>query len=121
VADFEKPVIYSNTCTAHDPRVLLALLLTAYQEVAVTRPPVYATHIHLSTFMASPVVEDYPGSNLTQAQNGVNLPLTNPDIQGYAIRLSSECIFRPVAAGLRPMLLHIPPFEYRFYRTPMCR
>ena len=81
----------------------------------MTRPPVYATHIHhVPTFMASPVVEDYPGSNLTQAQNGVNLPLTNPDIQGYAIRLSSECIFRPVAAGLRPMVLHIPPLSIGF-------
>ncbi|KIL60808.1 hypothetical protein M378DRAFT_908676 [Amanita muscaria Koide BX008] len=37
--------------------------------------------------MTSP---DYPGSNLTQAQNGVNLPLVpNHDIQGYAVRLSS--------------------------------
>lgn len=57
--------------------------------------------------MASLVAEDYSGSNLTQVQNGVNLPLTNPDIQGYAIRLSSKCIFRPVALGLRLMLLDI--------------
>jgi len=84
-------------CIAHDPRVL---------------PSLYANHDHLPTFMASPV-ETCPGSNLTQVQNGVTLPLTNPDIQGYAIRLSSEC-FRPIAVGLR---LIFPSF----YSTPMCR
>jgi hypothetical protein len=55
--------------------------------------------------MVSPAVEAYPRSILTQAQIGVNRPLTNPNIQGYAIRLSSECIFRPVAVGLRLMMV----------------
>lgn len=55
---------------------------------------VHTTHDHLPIFMAS-VVETCPGSNLTQTQTGVTLPLTNPDIQGYAIRVSSEWIFLP--------------------------
>ena len=76
--------------------------------------------IHLPTFMASPVVADYPGSKLTQAQNGVNLPLTNPDVQGYAIRLSSECISTRSQEDLADGISY-PFFEYRFYRTFMCR
>ena len=52
--------------------------------------------------MASLVVEasSYPTTNLMQAQNEVKLLSTNPDIQGYAIRLSSEGISRLIAVGL---------------------
>ena len=64
--------------------------------------------------MASPAtVEAYPGSILTQAQNEVNIPLTNPNIQGYAIRLSSQCNFHSAVVALM--------IENRFNRTPMCR
>ena len=68
----------------------------------------HTAHNH-PTFMVS------PGSNLTQVQSGVTLPLTNPDIQGYAIRLSSECILRPCSAQLWADLGFIFPFsEYNF-------
>lgn len=65
-----------------------------------------------------PGVEASPASILTQVQS---LPLTNPDIKGYAIRLSSASIFRPVAVGLGADGTPYSPFEHRFYRTLMCR
>ena len=52
--------------------------------------------------------------NHTQTvQPGANLPSTNPDVQGYAIRLSSTRIFRSVSVRLGLTAL-------RFYRTPVC-
>jgi len=49
--------------------------------------------------------------NYTQMQHGANHPSTNPDVQGYAMRLSSACIFRSVSVRLGLAAL-------RFYRTP---
>jgi len=51
--------------------------------------------------------------NHTQIQQGANLPSTNPDVQGYAMPLSSACIFRSVSVTFGPVAL-------RFYRTPVC-
>ena len=79
---------------------------------------VQPTTIPLSWYLLKLETCPGPGSNLTQVQSGVTLPLTNPGMQGYAIRLSSECILRPVVAGLR---LHISLFWVQLYGTPMCR
>jgi hypothetical protein len=64
--------------------------------------------------MPSPVVEAYPASNLTQAQNGVNPHLQTLIYRGMPYDFRVRPFSRPVAIGIRLMILHIPPLIIGF-------